>query len=118
MSQAKCVEFVGFNKSPDVTDAELLAASEVMERDFLEKQPGYLGRLLVKRAAAKWADIVIWRSRNEAEMAGQKFMKSEACSGYLKCITPDGSDPTGGLHHFEVKGLYGSFLATRTSKAA
>jgi hypothetical protein len=45
------IEWAPFTLAAGVNEATLLAASDVLQRDFLSKQPGFLHRELLKRSA-------------------------------------------------------------------
>jgi hypothetical protein len=120
MSQPAILEIAAFTKAPGLTDAQLRAASETFERDFVARQPGYLGRILVKKSETEWADVALWQSRAHAEAVLQAAMTSESCAAYFQCMVhANTDDPAAGVQHFEVAGLYGAFAAAgEASKAA
>ena len=53
--------------APGKTEAELLAASDKFQKEFVRLQPGILRRELVKRQDGAYLDIVQFRSREDAD---------------------------------------------------
>lgn len=103
------LEFAAFIKAAGLTDADLLAASETFEREFVTHQPGYLGRILVKKSDTEWADVVLWQSRTYAEAVVEAAMSSAACAAWFQCMVNASTDePSASCQHFEVAGLYGA----------
>ncbi len=118
MSAIATVELASFQLAPGVTEAELLEASATLERGFLAHQPGYLGRLLVKKTETEWTDYVFWNSDSEAKAASERAMQSAACSSYFQLMSPEWmADPNHGLQHFAVKGAYGAIVGSKSRAA-
>lgn len=65
MSQT-VIEVAVFALLAGTSEHALLEASAKMQEVFLSKQSGYIGRRLIKEADGKWADIVEWRTLQEA----------------------------------------------------
>src|SRR5215470_14261691 len=110
MPQSNTLEFAAFTKASGLTDAELLSASEAFEREFVTRQPGYLGRILVKKNDTEWADIILWQSRAHADAVIQAALASESCAKWFQCmVNASTDDPGAGCQHFDVAGSYGIF---------
>ncbi len=96
------VEWAPFKPAPGVTEADLLAASDAMERDFLAKQRGYIRRELLKARDGQWADLVYWEDQDAADQAMNAVGHSQACAAYFRRM--DGvSQETPALHFETVK---------------
>jgi hypothetical protein len=93
------IEWAPFRVREGVTEAALLDAAEAVQRDFLARQPGFLGRELARGADGSWADIVRWADASAADAAMAAAGKSASCSAYFQLMTGanGGSDPGEGL---------------------
>ncbi|HSG63637.1 MAG TPA: hypothetical protein VLD39_01485 [Gammaproteobacteria bacterium] len=112
MERALAIEMAPFRMADGVTAAELLAASDALERNFLALADGYLGRVLVKKDATSWADIVFWESAAHAAKAMESVASSEACRAYFGCMaSADHDDPGEGVTLFEAVRRYGKAAA-------
>src|SRR5688500_11089819 len=54
------IEWAPFRLREGVTEAQLLEASEAIQREFLARQAGFLHRELARGADNLWADVVHW----------------------------------------------------------
>jgi hypothetical protein len=96
------VEWAPFTLAEGVDEATLLAASDLLQRDFLSKQPGFLHRELLKGAANQWVDIIHWESRALVEQAMRNAQTSPVCHSYFALMAPDVQDEaSGGISLFE-----------------
>ena len=64
------------------TEADLLAASERFQRDFVNDQPGVLRRELVRKGDGTYLDIVQFRSMKDAEEVMELEKRSDACHAF------------------------------------
>jgi hypothetical protein len=87
-----CIEFAPFTLAPGLTEQDLFSAAEVLGRDFLSASAGYLGRALTRLADGRWADIVLWRSREDAAAAMERVSGSAACNAYFGCMVAEHTD--------------------------
>jgi hypothetical protein len=79
-----------------------LVASELLQRDFLTKQPGFLHRELLKGADGVWVDLIHWESRDAVEQALRNAQASPVCHQYFALMVPTSpDDPSGGISLFE-----------------
>ena len=109
MTQSLVIEVAPFNLANGVPVPSLLAASDRMEREFLSKAEGYIGRMLVQKDTEVWADIVLWQSAAHAEKAMEQVASSEACGLYFNCMAAvDHNDPGHGVTLFEMVRRYGA----------
>jgi hypothetical protein len=107
------VELAPFTVANGMSTGALLEASERLERDFLSKADGYLGRVLVQKDSSTWADIVFWRSAEHASKAIQAAASSEACRSYFECMAAaDHNDAAQGVTLYRSLKTYGSLALT------
>jgi hypothetical protein len=91
MSGTMVVEVAPFAVADGVPEASLLEVSERLEREFLARSEGYLGRV---------------------EAAMRRVDESPACSAYFTCMAGvNYGDPGQGVSLFRAVRVYGS-LAT------
>lgn len=74
----------------NVSEEELIAASERFQTEFLCKQPGYRGRDLVRLDQGSYADMIRWDGVEAAEAVLQKLAGSPACRDYFSILDADG----------------------------
>jgi len=104
------IEMATFTMADGFTEEALLAASEKLEREFLSRTDGYMGRVLVRKDAGGWADIVFWQSEAHASKAMEAVASSAACRAYFECMKEaDHDDPHNGVSLFRAVKTYGSF---------
>ena len=77
------VEWAPFRLAPGVEPAALLEASEALQRDFLEHQPGFVRRELLRGADGQWADLVVWRDEASAMEVMKTVFSSAVCRAYF-----------------------------------
>lgn len=112
MKNGFAIELAPFGVADGVSVGELLEASERLERDFLSKAEGYLGRVLVRKDSRTWADIVFWQSGEHAAKAMEAAATSETCRAYFKCMAAeDHDDPAKGVTLYRSVKTYGTVLA-------
>jgi hypothetical protein len=108
MNTTIAIELAPFNTIPGMDAQTLLTASDQLEREFLAKAEGYLGRVLVQKNEQAWADIVFWRSADHAAKAMESVMTSDACRAYFACMqTPEHDDGSHGVTLFKAMRTYG-----------
>jgi len=67
----------------DKTEAELLAASERFQNEFVAHQPGVIRRELIRKGDGHYLDIVQFRSAEDAEDIIQKEKESAVCHAFF-----------------------------------
>ena len=82
MTQA-VMELARFHLRADADDSAFLAASAALQEAFLSGQPGYEGRDLVHFGGTEWMDVILWRSRAEAEAAMAAAEAHPAAGAYF-----------------------------------
>jgi hypothetical protein len=99
------VEWAPFRLADGVTEHELLAASETLQREFVARQRGFIHRELLRGANGQWADLVHWEDEEAAHAVFAAAMDSPVCADYFKLmVIPEGSDPaTSVLHLHRVR---------------
>jgi len=103
------IEMAPFTLATGVSEPALLAASDQLEREFLAKADGYLGRVLVRKDEHSWTDIVFWQSAAHATKAMEQAATSEACSIYFRCMAQaDHDNPGEGVTLFQAVKQYGT----------
>lgn len=108
MNAQYVVEYAPFALATGVSEETLLAASRRLEDEMLAKMQGYRGRVLVKRSAREWADLVFWQDQEAADRAMQHARESQICAAYFSLMDMTGiSDPNGGVTHFAAVQSYG-----------
>lgn len=113
MSPSLAIEIAPFTLNPGVTEAQLLAASDRLETDFLQHREGYLGRATSRLPDGRWADIVMWRSADHAAAVLPLIPQSDACAMYFACMQgADTSDPAHGVQVFRAIRAYGVLTTT------
>jgi heme-degrading monooxygenase HmoA len=100
------IEWAAFALKPGVAESALMEASRRLQEEFLDQQPGYLRRELVKEADGQYADLVWWSSLAAAEAAMAKTATSAACACYFDLIEIDLENPAAGVKHLRSMAQY------------
>jgi hypothetical protein len=96
------VEWAPFELAEGFDEKALLQASEVLQKEFLSKQKGFIWRELLKGENNQWVDLVYWKSREDAEQAVKNAANSLVCRGYFQCmLAADHDNPGAGVLHLE-----------------
>ena len=88
MNKKLIVEIAQFKLASGVTDEEFIKEAEVVQKNFLEKQSGYIDRELLKDKDCQWIDILHWNSMEEAQKAAEIMMKEPTAQGFMQKIDP------------------------------
>jgi heme-degrading monooxygenase HmoA len=84
MKTLDCIEWVEFRLKIGVTQAQLHQVSDRFQSNFLDLQPGYQKRTLVKLdAGGHYADLVYWASAKEMNNAIASSEKYPVCGEYF-----------------------------------
>ncbi len=95
------IEWAPFVVADGVDDEELLAASEQLQKGFLENQKGFLKRELLKGKDNHWVDLVYWASEEDAQQAMENAATSPVCMTYFSLmVAADHTDPSAGVFHY------------------
>lgn len=82
------IELVHFRLAQDVDEASFLAEAEKVQKEFLEKQPGFKSREIFK-GESEWVDIVHWEREEDANKAAENFESNPECSPFIKMVDPE-----------------------------
>ena len=99
---AATVEVVFYTARPGVSDEQILAVSEALQRD-VARCPGYIGRRLLKNEDGQWLDLVDWASLDAALAAADVIMERPAAREFMALVEPD----TIRIMHFALQETYG-----------
>ena len=75
------------------TEADLLAASAVFQRDFVAHEAGVLRRELVRKPDGTYLDIVQFRSHDDYLDVVKKEMESPVCATFFAVMDLSDFDP-------------------------
>ena len=81
----------------DGEEDALLAERPQMIAALAAAFPGVLGSWLTKRADGSWIDVILWRSREEAEQAAEYANGVPEAKAWFRHI-----EKSAGLQHLEV----------------
>ena len=93
---AMTIELARFTVGDDAA-AQLVAERPAMVQALRERFPGCLAAYLTREDDGSWLDVVLWRSRAEAEDAARLISSVPACAAWFRHIAK-----SGGLRHVEV----------------
>jgi hypothetical protein len=93
---AMAIELARFTVGDDVA-AKLVTERPAMVQALRERFPGCLAAYLTREDDGSWLDVVLWRSRAEAEDAARLISSVPACAAWFRHIAT-----SGGLRHVEV----------------
>lgn len=75
------------------TEADLLAASAIFQRDFVAHEAGVLRRELVRKPDGTYMDIVQFRSHEDYIDVVKKEMESPVCAAFFSVMDLSDFDP-------------------------
>lgn len=96
------VEFAKIQLAPGCTEADLLAASETFQTDFLNGQEGFLRRDMVRKADGIYLDVILWQSRAHADAAFERAQNSDAAGNYFQQMQFDPEDTDAKPEYFPL----------------
>ncbi len=97
------VEWAPFIKNSGVTDEQLVAKANVVNSDFLIKQKGFIKRELIKKNDNEYADVIYWKTKTDAVVAGEKVNSCDKCSEYFKLMKMGEKAGEGFSHYIIIK---------------
>jgi hypothetical protein len=102
MMQEPYIQLAPITLRPHVSEAELLAASDAFERNFVSKQKGIIRRQLLRSSRGGYADLVIFENKQAADKVLEAELASPECAAYFSLMeTPDENLPDMGISSFE-----------------
>ena len=97
------VEWAPFLKTSGVSDQKLIKAADLVNKYFLINQNGFIKRELVKKNDNEYADIIHWKTIDDAITAGNLVSKCVQCGEYFKLMDMEASSKAGaGFSHYEI----------------
>ena len=88
--------------APGVTETQMLAGAKKFQDEFVALQPGVLRRELVKVKDGEYIDIVMFRSKEDADDVIKKEMESSVCMTFFQLFDMSDMDPDVPLPMYEV----------------
>lgn len=80
------VEITTFKLNQGVTTKDFEKSARSMQKDFLEKQRGFIKRTLTVSEDSIWTDLVLWRNKESHGNAMQLAEKTEAVVPFMEKI--------------------------------
>ena len=106
MKSSLYVQLAPIQLKEGVDEATLLEASETFQTHFVSKQEGVVKRVLM-RAKHGYADLVFFRSKEDADRVAQAEATSEHCLEFFKLMkAPDETLHDMGVLSFEHMKTY------------
>jgi heme-degrading monooxygenase HmoA len=96
------IEWAPFNLRDGADEAAMLRDAQVLQEEFLAKQPGFLRRELLKDGDSRYIDVLLWASMDQAQAAMSKIMESAACQAYFGHMRQEEAEAGAGVSHFRV----------------
>ncbi len=88
------------------TEADLLAASDRFQEEFVSNQPGVLRRELVRKAAGEYIDIVQFQSSEDVEDVTDKEKTSTVCQAFFAVMDMSDMDEAADLDLYPSLATY------------
>ena len=108
------IEWAPFRLAAGVSEAELLEAAEMLQRDFVDGQPGFVRRELLRASDGEWVDLVVWEDEASARAVMEAACASEAFRSLARLLEGvDPADPEAGVRHLRRVRLYERAAAPR-----
>ncbi|MDL2300177.1 hypothetical protein LJC01_00840 [Clostridiaceae bacterium OttesenSCG-928-D20] len=79
------IEYVSFKLKKGVSASDFLAVSDEFNKEFLQKQKGYISRKILQDGET-WADLVLWESAEDHLAAMEVSKTSEAAGKYVSML--------------------------------
>ncbi|MDO3387940.1 hypothetical protein QWI17_18995 [Gilvimarinus sp. SDUM040013] len=83
------IELAPFVVSADVSEQQLRDAASHLQSEFLRQQPGFMSRQLLKKSEFEYADLIHWKDKASATLAGNKAMEHPAALAYFALMTQE-----------------------------
>jgi len=82
------IEIAQFKLGTGVSEEEFLQEAEAVQKNFIEKQSGYIDHELLRSDDGLWVDVIHWNSMKEAQKAAKVMMGDPAAQGFMQKIDP------------------------------
>lgn len=86
LSKSELIEITTFKLNKGVGEKDFIKYSHIMQKNFLEKQNGFINRTLCKSADSIWTDLVYWNNQKSFENAMNAVQTSEVALPFLEKI--------------------------------
>jgi hypothetical protein len=106
--QTPIVETARIRLRDGATEADLIAASDRFQQSFLDAQPGFLRRELLKLDEGDYLDLVHWSDRRAADAVMDIAMNSDQCRAYFALMDMETDQAGAGVQHYASLATYGS----------
>lgn len=100
MTDQPVVEVVLFRVKNGIEEMAFLREAAVAQT-WIEQQPGFISRELLKSAENQWLDTVRWTSLELAHQAADRMMSEDHCRPFMAMIDETGMQ----MWHFEPQTL-------------
>ena len=90
------------------TEADILTASAMFQKEFVDSQPGILRRELVRKSDGTYLDIVQFRSMEDAMAVMEKEKESAACHAFFSVMDLGAEDESGNFEFYQSLETYDS----------
>lgn len=80
------VEITTFKLNQGVAEKDFIQLASEMQKDFLEKQRGFIKRTLTVSPDSTWTDLVFWQDQQSVERTMQIAEKSELVIPFMNKI--------------------------------
>ncbi len=94
----RALEIIIYKLKAGVADAAFEAAGEVLEKQFAEKQKGFVSRTFGRSDEGDWVDVVMWATMDDAHKAAAAAMVSPVCAPIFAMI----DERSMRMHHFSI----------------
>ena len=106
MTELAIVEIATINLADGKTEVDLIEASTVFQNEFLNHQPGFIKRELLRRSNGEFVDIVHWRSQGDVDAVMKIIQTSPAVEAYFSVMEFDPENPEEGVEHYSSIATY------------
>ena len=107
LQQEFVVELAPFTLKEGITESKLLEASRAVQENFVEQQPGFIKRELVRKSGKAYLELVYWESQEHAEQAAQKAMNSPVCLDFFSLMEEsEATEAGGGITYYKHVSTY------------
>ncbi len=93
------LELATIKLAPSSSEQDLLAASAAFQNAFLDHQDGFIRRDMVRKADGTYLDVILWRSRADADAVFERAQESEAVGQYFGHMQIDPESTDSGVEH-------------------
>jgi len=82
-------EYGLFKLKKGMEEVDMLKTAEVVEKEFLSKEEGFLGHTILKGDDGLYVDLLFATTQQKAEQICGKWMSNEFALKYLEFIDPE-----------------------------